>query len=110
MKEIPDLYKQRGSFGNNTTIPEAERSFIARLGECSDSAKLRGEQSLHSFFEENGVAPKGTFIDFEGRRVPLILVKPWEQPFGRQKQYKLSKTARNMELHIQRQNIDKIDQ
>jgi len=64
-KYIPNHYLKRGSFGNNTTIPDEEKSFIARQAQGVDGAILRGEQALNDLYKEYGLKPKGPYTDFE---------------------------------------------
>jgi hypothetical protein len=106
-QSIPDLYTQRGSFGNNTTIPERERHFIANSDPEpwleEGRMKFRSEQALHLFYQEWGLAPKGTWMDFEGATFDP-LPDFTQTSFSRQLKVlgRISKSQRNREIFLKK--------
>lgn len=104
-RQIPELYKQHGSFGNNTTIPEDERYKIAASTPEIDCEvgrlELRGEQAVHDFYKEWGIVPQGNWISYEDK-IPAPHSPIWEKPIieQRREQGILSKSKRNLQIFV----------
>lgn len=108
-----ELYLKHGSWGNNTTIPEDEKTRIAlsepESGGEIDRAILRGEQALHHYFQERGEAPQGQWFDFNETVIfSAHEPAPWEMGLYKQREHqrkyntKLSKSPRNIQKQFKR--------
>ncbi len=108
---IPPEYGIRGWFGNNTTIPPKEKHWIARedvdLDEQAQArAAYRGQEPIHHFYCENGMAPDNrshdAWIEYEELPTYNFNNNYWELPICEQRVWRgngrFSKSQRNMEL------------